>query len=338
MTSDHYRAAGVDLNAAAYAKSLIARHARTTHTPQVLSNVGFLGALYHLTGFRDPVLVASTDNVGTKLKVAALAGAFESVGQDVVNQSINDVITCGARPLFFLDYIAMNRLEPERAAALVQGMAQACRAAGCALIGGETAELPGMYAEQGFDLAGFVVGAVERDAIIDGTTIQEGDILIALPSSGLHTNGYSLVRRIFDIDQNPAVLDVHEPHLGATLGQALLTPHLAYWPLLEPVKPNLKGMAHITGGGLPENLPRVLPAGLAAQVDTSSWQVPPLFQLIQERGNVPREEMFRVFNMGVGMVLVSAPEQVSATLSSLKQAWVIGSIMKHQSECRVVFQ
>ncbi len=337
ITSGKYRAAGVDLDAAAHAKRLMAPHVRSTFTPDVLGDVGFFGALYNLRNFHDPVLVAGTDNVGTKLKLAALAGSWESVGQDVVNQNVNDIITCGARPLFFIDYIAMNHVIPERAAALVKGIALACRDAGCSLIGGETAELPGVYADvDGFDLAGFVVGAVERGNILDGSAIREGDVLIALPSSGLHTNGYSLVRHLFDLENQPEVINQQYTSLGASLGEALLLPHRSYWPLLEPTIPLIKGMAHITGGGLPENLPRVLPKELGAKVNLASWNIPPLFRLIQEKGHISDDEMFQVFNMGIGMVLISAEKQVPAILSILKEAWVAGSVIKHRGSSEKV--
>ncbi|MCZ6788471.1 MAG: phosphoribosylformylglycinamidine cyclo-ligase [Chloroflexi bacterium] len=324
MTGKSYLASGVDLNAAACAKELFKPHVRSTFGPQVLSDIGSFGGLFHLQGYRDPVLVSSTDNVGTKLKLAVWLDRFDTIGHDVVNQSVNDIITNGARPLFFLDYIAVDTLVPRQAEAIVKGIAEACRQVGCALIGGETAQMPGVYTSNAMDLAGFIVGAVERDALLDSSTIQEGDTLLALPSSGLHTNGYSLVRQALGLERDPSPLHTHHPELGRTLGDALLEPHRCYWPLLEPVLPLLKGMAHITGGGLMENLKRVLPQGLEARIDHGSWDVPPLFHTIQQRGDIADDEMWRVFNMGIGMVLACAPDRADEVRRSLPEAWVVG--------------
>ena len=324
MPGESYLASGVDLDAAACAKELFKPHVRSTFGPQVLSDVGSFGGLFQLQGYRDPVLVSSTDNVGTKLKLAVWLDRFDTIGHDVVNQSVNDIITNGARPLFFLDYIAVDTLVPRQAEAIVKGVAEACRQAGCALIGGETAQLPDVYLPGAFDLAGFIVGAVERDALLDTSTIQERDTLLALPSTGLHTNGYSLVRQALGLEQDPSPLHTHHPEQGRTLGEALLEPHRCYWPLLEPVLPLLKGMAHITGGGLTENLKRVLPQGLEARIDYGSWDVPPLFRLLQQRGDIADDEMWRVFNMGIGMVLACAPDHADSVLRSLPEAWVVG--------------
>ena len=324
MPGESYLASGVDLDAAAGAKELFKPHVRSTFGPQVLSDVGSFGGLFQLQGYRDPVLVASTDGVGTKIKLALWLDRFDTIGHDVVNQSVNDILTNGARPLFFLDYIAVDTLVPRQAEAIVKGIAEACRQTGCALIGGETAQMPGVYFPGSFDLAGFIVGAVERDALLDSSTIQEGDALLALPSTGFHTNGYSLVRQALGLEQDPSPLHTHHPELGRTLGEALLEPHRSYWPLLEPVLPLLKGMAHITGGGLTENLKRVLPQGLEARIDYGSWDVPPLFRLLQQRGNIADDEMWRVFNMGIGMVLACAPDHADSVLRSLPEAWVVG--------------
>ncbi len=326
MAGETYLAAGVNQAAARSAKQAIAALARNTHDHNVIGGVGFFGGLYRLQGYQRPVLVSSTDSPGTKLRLATLTGRFESVGIDVVNHCVNDVFTSGARPLFFLDYLGVGRLHAERAEALVRGVAEACRAVGCALIGGETAELPGIYPEDGFDLAGFAVGVVEEDEILDGSSIAAGDLLLVVPSNGLHTNGYSLARRVFGVDDNPAVLERESPELGVTLGEALMEPHRCYYPLLEPVLPLIKGMAHITGGGLPENVPRILPAGLGARFDTSAWQVPPIFSLIREAGNVDNDEMFRVFNMGVGMVLACSPERVDEVRRLAPEAVVAGEV------------
>ena len=327
MPGETYLTAGVNLGAARQATETIKRLAEATHGPNVIGGVGFFGGMYRLQGYRRPVLVSSTDSPGTKLMLATLTGRFESVGIDVVNHCVNDVFVSGATPLFFLDYLGVGRLQPERAEALVRGVAEACSAVGCALIGGETAELPGIYPEDGFDLAGFAVGVVEEDAMLDGSTIAEGDMLLAVPSNGLHTNGYSLARRVFGVDDNPSVLDSVPPELGVTLGEALMVPHRCYYPLLEPALPHIKGMAHITGGGLPENVPRILPAGLGARFDTSAWQVPPIFSLIREAGRVDIDEMYRVFNMGVGMVLACSPERADEVRRLVPEAAPAGEVV-----------
>ena len=328
MTGETYARAGVDLQAAQKVTETIKALASKTLGPQVVGGVGFFGGMYQLQGYREPVLVSSTDSVGTKVKIANLVGRFDTLGIDLVNHCINDVFTCGARPLFFLDYIAMGHLIPEKAVALVKGVAQACQATGCYLIGGETAELPGVYPEEEFDLVGFVVGAVEKDSTLNSSSIVEGDALLGIPSSGLHTNGYSLARRVFRLEEDPSVLDRTYPELGRTLGEALLEPHRCYYQLLEPVLPLIKGMAHITGGGLPENVPRVLPEGLGARFNTSAWESLPIFDIIQQVGQVDRDEMFRVFNMGLGMVLACAPEKVEEIRRLVPEAQVVGEVMK----------
>ena len=329
-----YAAAGVNIDIAAKAKELIGKQARTTHRPEVLSGVGFFGGLFEFKGHEQPVLVSSVDGVGTKLKIASALGKHNTIGIDLVNHCVNDILTCGAEPLFFLDYIAMGKLVPEQVEAIAQGLAQACRNAGCALIGGETAEMPGLYAGEDYDLIGFIIGVVEKEKIIMGKTIVAGDAIIGLPSSGLHTNGYSLVRKIFGADQ----LEKHYPELGRTLGEELLEPHRCYYHQLKPLLPLIKGMAHITGGGLVDNVPRVLPQGLMAQFHRQAWTVLPIFKLIQQRGNVPQSEMYRVFNMGIGMVLICSPDVVERLRGQLPEAKVIGEVVKQSGKARVVIK
>ena len=327
MTGATYRDAGVDLAAADRAVERIKALAAATHGPEVLGGVGGFGGLFELSGYRQPVLVSGTDNVGTKLKIALAMGRFESLGRDVVNACLNDVIVCGAKPLFFLDYIATGKMDPDLAEEIVRGVAAACIENGCALIGGETSELPGLFAQGEFDLSGFAVGVVEKDDILDGSTIREGDALVGIPSNGLHTNGFSLVRRIFGIDHDPRVLEEHVPRLETTLGDALLVPHRSYYPLLAPALPEIKGMAHITGGGFEGNVPRCLPKGVAARIHLDSWDVPPIFRLLQERGRVEEAEMYRVFNMGVGMVLVVAPEALATVQAAVPEARIVGEVV-----------
>ena len=352
-----YAAAGVDIDAAEGLVARIADLARATRRPEVLADVGPFSGLFRLGSYRDPVLVASTDSVGTKVKLAALLGRYEGLGHDLVNHCVNDILTAGAEPLFFLDYIGGSDVTDGAKLALVAGVAAACREAGCALLGGETADMPGLYAGGDFDLVGFVVGVVERDAVIDGSRIREGDVLLALPSDGLHTNGYSLVRKLFGIgvggdpDEERARLDRDYPGLDGTLADALLAPHRCYYRELKPVlvgaplaapsrsgarraAPLLKGIAHITGGGIPGNVPRMLPEGLGARIDKRSWDVPPLFRLIQsydpsgERGNIAEEEMYRAFNMGIGIVVAVAPEDAEAVRSQLPRALVVGEVVR----------
>lgn len=319
---------------AAKIKGLIGKHARSTLRPEVLSGVGFFGGLFEFKGYHQPVLVSSVDGVGTKLKIATALNKYDTIGIDIVNHCVNDILTCGAEPIFFLDYIAMGKLVPEPVEAIAQGLAGACREVGCALIGGETAEMPGLYSGEDYDLVGFIVGVVEKDKIIMGKMIAAGDTIIGLLSSGLHTNGYSLVRKVFG-ETKPA-LDTYYPELGRTLGEELLEPHRCYYHELKPVLPLIKGMAHITGGGLIENVPRVLPQGLAASFHSLAWTVPPIFQLIQQRGNVDWDEMYRVFNMGIGMVLIGSPDNARQLTEALPDAKIIGEVMRQRGESRVV--
>jgi len=315
-----YKASGVDIDAGNDAVRRIRSLARGTFTPGVLSDIGSFGGLFRLDRdrYEEPVLVSSADGVGTKLKVAFMTGRHGTVGADLVNHCVNDILVQGAEPLFFLDYLATGRLDPAVAAEVVGGIAGACRENGCALLGGETAEMPGFYADGEYDIAGFIVGIVERSRVIDGRSIVPGDVLIGLPSAGLHTNGYSLARRVL-FETTGWTADTVVPELGATLGDALLAPHRSYLPVLRPLLPRqmLKGLAHITGGGITENLPRVLPEGCSAEIDLRAWSVPALFQLLQDRGQIPRDEMFRAFNMGIGLVLVCAPREAERIINTL---------------------
>ena len=296
--------------------------------------MGFFGGLFEFKGYHQPVLVSSVDGVGTKLKIASALARHNTIGIDIVNHCVNDILTCGAEPLFFLDYIAMGKLVPEQVEAVACGLAQACREVGCALIGGETAEMPGLYAGEDYDLVGFIIGVVEKEKIIMGKTIVVGDTLIGLPSSGLHTNGYSLVRKLFG--ETKSTLSAHYPELGRTLGKELLEPHRCYYQQLKPLLPIIKGMAHITGGGLMGNVPRILPQGMAVQFRSQAWTIPPIFRLIQQRGNVDRDEMYRVFNMGIGMVVICSPKDVKQITQALPEAHIIGEVVEQKGKMRVV--
>ncbi len=332
-----YTAAGVDLDAAQDVKTRIGAIAARTHGPQVLGGVGGFGALYELAGYDEPVLVSSTDGVGTKLKLAIAMERYEVIGEDVVNACVNDVIVTGAKPLFFLDYLALGELRPGVVEALIEGMARACEVNGCALIGGETAQMPGMYAEGEFDVAGFVVGAVERREMLDSSSVREGDVLMGLPSNGLHTNGYSLVRYALGLDDDPAPLWEHHLELGGTLGDALLEPHLPYYPAVGRAMPHIRAAAHVTGGGLEENVPRALPDGLAARIDRSAWTAPPIFGVLRQLCEIDEAEMFRVFNMGIGMVLVCERSRVDTVAALAPGAVPVGSVARDDGQGRVVF-
>jgi len=329
-----YAKAGVSIDVAARAKELIKQHARSTLRPEVLTGFGFFGGLFEFKGYNEPVLVSSVDGVGTKLIISCALAKHNTIGIDLVNHCVNDILTCGAEPLFFLDYIAMGKLVPEQVEAIAHGLARACREVGCALIGGETAEMPGLYAGEDYDLVGFIIGVVEKGKIIMGKTIVVGDTIIGLPSSGLHTNGYSLVRKIFGVDQ----LEKHYPELGRTLGEELLELHQCYYHQLKPLLPLIKGMAHVTGGGLIDNVPRILPEGMTAQFNSQAWTIPPIFQLIQQRGNVARDEMYHVFNMGIGMVIICSPKDAGRLTTALPEAKVIGEIIKAEGKERVVIK
>jgi phosphoribosylformylglycinamidine cyclo-ligase len=333
-----YRDAGVDIDAANRAMGGIRDLIRATRTADTLSDLGSFGGLYRVPrGLREPVLVASTDGVGTKLKLAFLTGRHHTVGEDLVNHCVNDILVQGARPLFFLDYIGMGRLEEGTVESLVAGIARGCVANGCALLGGETAEMPDFYAPGEYDLAGTIVGAVEEGSVLDGSRISEGDTVIAIASSGLHTNGYSLARRVVFERMG---LHVDDPFPGETgsVGDVLLRVHRSYLRSLLPLveKGEIRGLAHITGGGVLENIPRILPAGLAARLETESWEVPELFRILQREGGIEEREMFRAFNMGIGMVAVVEPSRAGTVLASLQaageNAWAAGTIVRGERE------
>jgi len=338
-----YRQSGVDIDAGNETVRRIKSLARSTFTRGVLSEIGSFGGLFKLDseGLREPVLVSSADGVGTKLKVAFMANRHDTVGADLVNHCVNDILVQGARPLFFLDYIATGRLSPDVAEQVVAGAARGCRDNGCALIGGETAEMPGFYADGEYDIAGFIVGVVDRERIVDGRTIVPGDALIGLPSTGLHTNGYSLARRVlFDV----CGLSVNTPvrELRSTVGEALLAEHRSYLRAVQPLLDArlVKGMAHITGGGITENLPRVLPEGCAAEIDRTSWEVPQLFRYIEARGGVPSDDMFRTFNMGIGLIIACADDQrqqvADRLLSAGEQPVALGRVVAGGRDVRYV--
>jgi phosphoribosylformylglycinamidine cyclo-ligase len=317
-----YKQAGVDIEAGNEVVRRIRSMARGTFTPGVLSDIGSFGGLFRLesTGISDPVLVASADGVGTKLRIAFMTGVHRTIGIDLVNHCVNDILVQGAVPLFFLDYLATGRLDPDVAVQIVEGLAAACRDNGCALLGGETAEMPGFYADEEYDVAGFIVGAVARDRVIDGKRIAPGDVLVGIPSSGLHTNGYSLARRIaFDVAG--LRVDSGIPELGTTIGDALLVPHRSYLAFIRPLLPSgvITGMAHITGGGITGNLPRIVPQGMSAIIDRSAWQVPPIFQWLQRTGHVPDDEMLRTFNMGIGLIVACGADSAGTLLADLEK-------------------
>lgn len=328
-----YAAAGVDITAGNEAVELMKGHVRKTFRPEVLTDLGGFGGLFALNTqkYRQPVLVSGTDGVGTKLKVAMLMNKHDTIGIDAVAMCVNDILVQGAEPLFFLDYLAVGKLEPAQVADIVKGIAEGCLQGGCALIGGETAEMPGFYPPGEYDVAGFVVGVVERDKLIDGRTIQAGDRVIGLASSGLHSNGYSLARKALLEVAGFKPGDFH-PQLGRTVGEELLEPTRIYVKTVRPLleKYNLKGLAHITGGGLTENIPRILPEGVKVVLKRNSWEVKPVFRVIREIGNIAEAEMFRTFNMGIGMVLVvpavEAPQLLAELAAKGEKAWLIGEV------------
>jgi phosphoribosylformylglycinamidine cyclo-ligase len=331
-----YAAAGVDIDAGLKLKKNIAKLAQPTFGPEVLRGIGFFGGLYEFQGFKQPVLVSHTDGVGTKMKIAIALDKHDTIGIDIVNHLVNDIFVGGARPLFFQDYIAMGKLNPSRVEAIITGLAKACQEVGCALIGGETPEMPGIYAEDDYDLVGFIVGVVEKDQMMLGDNVQVGDVILGLPSSGLHTNGFSLVRKIFPAD--PQVLNTYYPELGKNLGEALLEPHRCYYNQLKPYLPSIKALAHITGGSFYKNIPRVLPEGLAAQLDRQSWTMPPLFRLLQKTGNVDENEMYHVFNMGIGMAVICSNINVAKLTRALPGCIKIGQVVPQAGDTRVRFQ
>ena len=327
-----YAAAGVDMDVKYRAVEMMTAAVKSTYGPEVLAGIGAFGGLYDASGIlrsmRAPVLVGSTDGVGTKVKLAAQTGRCASLGEDIVNHCVNDILVQGARPLFFLDYFASSKLNPVLIAEVVGGMAKACREAGCALIGGETAEMPGVYQLNEFDVAGTIVGAVDRERILPKKDLRAGDVLIGIRSTGPHTNGYSLIRRIF---QNTP-LDTVLPELGIPLADALLAPHRSYLPLLRPLLADddspVKALAHLTGGGWIENPIRVFPEGIGAEVRLGSWPVPPLFSVIQRIGEVDPKEMYRVFNMGIGMLVVTGKDDADRIRKAIpEETWIVGELV-----------
>src|SRR5690349_1559192 len=325
-----YKASGVDIDAGNETVRRIKSLAKSTFTSGVLSEIGSFGGLFRLdtTGAKDPILVASADGVGTKLKVAFMMNRHRTIGVDLVNHCVNDILVQGATPLFFFDYLATGRLSPDVAEQIVEGLARACKDNGCALLGGETAEMPGFYADGEYDVAGFIVGAVDREHIIDGRSIEAGDVLIGLPSNGLHTNGYSLARKIV-FEELKLKVDSHVPEFGETVAEVLLRTHRSYLNVIKPLlsRGQIKGMAHITGGGITDNLPRVLPEGTAARVDRTTWRVPAIFRWIGESGRVPEYDLRRALNMGIGMILVVAPQDADAVRADLLKAGEANSVV-----------
>ena len=341
--SESYRSAGVDITAGYKSVELMKSHIARTNVPGVVSGIGGFGGLFapDLTGMKEPVLVSGTDGCGTKVKMAILMDKHDTIGIDAVAMCVNDIICCGAKPLFFLDYIACGKNVPEKIASIVAGVAEGCVQSGCALIGGETAEHPGMMPVEEYDLAGFAVGVVDKEKIIDNGRMQAGDVVIALASSGIHSNGFSLCRKVFDIDNNnPALYESCEALGGKTIAETLLTPTKIYvrsiLALMEKV--DVKGVSHITGGGFYENIPRSIPDGLGAKIDKQAVRVLPIFDLIAKTGNIPERDMFNTFNMGVGMSVVVPAAEVDRALEILKangeEAYVIGEIV--ESEDKVI--
>ncbi|HEY3039333.1 MAG TPA: phosphoribosylformylglycinamidine cyclo-ligase [Pyrinomonadaceae bacterium] len=337
-----YSDAGVDINAATRATDKIKELARRTFNQRTLSEIGSFGGMFDgvFPQLTQPVLVASADGVGTKLKIAFITGVHNTVGRDLVNHCVNDILVQGARPLFFLDYIATGKLVPEVVAGIVEGVANGCRENGCVLLGGETAEMPDFYSAGEYDIAGFIVGVADREKIIDGKEIAPDDILLALPSVGLHTNGYSLARKLFfEVAGYDAGTYLDE--LGMTVGEVLLQPHMSYLKPLDGLLDSglIKGLAHITGGGLTDNIPRILPEDCAVEIDKDSWPMLPVFKLLQEIGNVSEAEMYRTFNMGVGMVIVTSPENKTTVESHLQQqhatVYQIGRVIKGHREVSI---
>ncbi|HUV05090.1 MAG TPA: phosphoribosylformylglycinamidine cyclo-ligase [Armatimonadota bacterium] len=338
-----YKGAGVDIDAGNEAVMRMKEYIKSTFTPGVLTEIGTFGGMYELPlgGVERPVLVSSIDSVGTKLKVAFMMNKHDTMGHDLVNHCVNDILVQGAKPLFFLDYFGTGQLIPTVVVEVVKGLSEACRSAGCALIGGETAEMPGMYLAGEYDLAGCIVGLVDRSKVVDGSNVLPGDVLVGIASNGLHTNGYSLVRHIF-FERAKWRIDQRVPELGMPLGEELLKPHRSY---LQPVHTlldefDIHGMAHITGGGFYDNVPRALPADCQAAVDRRSWEVPTIFRLIQEMGAIAEPEMYRTFNMGIGYVLVAPKEQATAIVARLAEmgetSYMIGEVRKGSREVQVL--
>ena len=331
--SDSYRAAGVNIEAGYEGVKLMKKHVARTMIPGVVSDLGGFGGLFapDLTGIKNPVLVSGTDGVGTKLRIAMLLDKHDTIGIDCVAMCVNDIICCGAKPLFFLDYIAIGKNDPEKVATIVSGVAEGCVQSGCALIGGETAEHPGMMPADDYDLAGFSVGMVDRDKVIDPSSMKAGDVILALPSSGIHSNGYSLVRKVFNVER--ANLHLHSDTLGCPLGEALLTPTKIYVkPVLAAIEAaEIHGISHITGGGFFENIPRVMPDGLCAKIDKAAIRTPAIFQMLQSMGNIPEHDMFNTYNMGVGMAVIVKAEDADKAIAAFKangcDAYALGEVV-----------
>jgi phosphoribosylformylglycinamidine cyclo-ligase len=338
-----YSDAGVDIDAANRATAKIKELARKTFNERTLSEIGSFGGMFDgaFPQMGHPVLVASADGVGTKLKIAFLTGVHNTIGRDLVNHCVNDILVQGARPLFFLDYIATGQLSPDVVAGVVEGIANGCRENGCVLLGGETAEMPGFYADGEYDVAGFIVGVADREKVIDGKSIEAGDVILALPSVGLHTNGYSLARKLF-LEVAGYTVNTELAELGTTVGKALLAPHLSYLQVFDGLldKRVVKGLAHITGGGLTDNIPRILPEGTSVEIDKGSWPILPVFSLLQQIGNVSEAEMYRTFNMGVGMVIICAHRDAELIQSHVKalsgHCYRIGAVISGRQEVTFV--
>ena len=345
MESFDYKKAGVDLEAGEKVVDEIKAMVRSTFRPEVLTDLGGFTGLFqpNLSTYRTPVLAAATDGVGTKLKIAFMLGKHDTVGIDAVAMCVNDLLVQGAEPLFFLDYLAVGKMGVSQVTEIIRGIVAGCHQAGCTLLGGETAEMPGFYVPGEYDLAGFALGIAEKEKIIGGKQIVPGDILIGFASNGLHSNGFSLVRKIF-LEHAGLALDLYLPQLDSTLGEELLKPTTIYVPLVLPLlrEFTIKGLAHITGGGLKLNLPRIFPAGLKAVIEKERWEVPPIFSLVQDYGHVPEQEMFRTFNMGIGMVLVTSPQLVGPVLDWIKErggkAWQIGYLQEYSGEIEDVVE
>jgi phosphoribosylformylglycinamidine cyclo-ligase len=328
MTNSQYASSGVDIDAGNRTVELMKDAVKATYNESVLAGIGSFGGLFDASALKqmnNPVLVASTDGVGTKVKLAASVGRYRGIGHDIVNHCIDDILVQGARPLFFMDYFATSKLNPEQTADVVTGIAKACKESGMALLGGETAEMPGVYRDGEFDVAGTIVGVLEKERILPRPNLVAGDLILGLPSSGPHTNGYSLIRKVFEGADLESVI----PELGCSLADALLVPHRSYFNVLYPHLDKVKALAHLTGGGFIENIPRILPENLSAVIRLNSWQIPPLWKLIQETGNIATEEMYRVFNMGIGMVVIVDKSIAADLQSSISEpTFIIGELVE----------
>ncbi|HCR69973.1 MAG TPA: phosphoribosylformylglycinamidine cyclo-ligase [Anaerolineae bacterium] len=336
MTKSDYAASGVDIDAGNRAVDLMKDAVKSTYNASVLAGIGSFGGLFDVSFIKEmkhPVLVASTDGVGTKVKLAASVGRYRGIGHDIVNHCINDILVQGAKPLFFMDYFATSKLNPEQTAEVVTGIAEACKESGVALLGGETAEMPGVYQPNEFDVAGTIIGVLEKDAILPRKNIKAGDVLIGLKSNGPHTNGYSLIRKIFE--NTP--LDTFVSELNSTLADALLAPHRSYYPVLRSLLSDIKALAHITGGGFIENIPRVLPENVDAKIQLGSWESSQLWNLIQQTGEIDSEEMYRVFNMGIGMIVIVDKEQASKIQKEIsEEVFIVGELIEGEQKVQLI--